>query len=87
LLARRRPRDARGADRLPAGYNEAIRQRPGHLGEALYTRRPTSALYAVQFPVSRSSTRSRTALGQTEFTVEDIEGNWLTFWKSPETSA
>ncbi len=74
-----------------AGYNEAIRRRLGAPSatalyieaadlDALYAQVQASGLTVVDPIADRP-------WGQAEFTVEDLEGNWLTFWKSPETSA
>ncbi len=73
------------ADFYSAGYNSAIRQRLGsRSANALYIEADdVESLYAdvqakgVQ-PIDPLGPRD---WGQSEFTVEDPEGNWLTFWK------
>ena len=68
------------------GYNEAINRRMGTPSatafyieaddlEALYSAATTSGLSVID-PLSPRE------WGQSEFTVEDPEGNWLTFWKA-----
>ena len=70
------------------GYNEAIRQRAGgHSPNAIYVEAPDlDELYAA---VQASGAKVIDPLaardwGQREFTVEDPDGNWLTFWKALE---
>ncbi len=81
----------RPTDFYSAGYNEAIRQRLGApSATALYIEAADlDALYAqVQGAgLTVIDSLADRPWGQTEFTVEDVEGNWLTFWKSPPTSA
>lgn len=73
------------------GYNEAIRERLGApSATALYIEAPDlDALYEHVQAVGLTvvDPLADRLWGQAEFTVEDLEGNWLTFWKSPETSA
>lgn len=75
-------------DLYSEGYNEAIRRRLGSpsamalyieapdLGE-LYTRLQASGVEIVDPLADRP-------WGQSEFTVADPDGNWLTFWRAPE---
>lgn len=69
------------------GYNAAIRERiAGRSPTALYIEaEDLDALYA---SVTSAGLKVVDPLadrewGQTEFTVEDPGGNWLTFWKAP----
>ena len=67
-------------------YNEAIRGRAGEQGphslyiesedlDALYERAQASGAVVVDAIAERP-------WGQREFTIEDPEGNWLTFWNA-----
>jgi uncharacterized glyoxalase superfamily protein PhnB len=67
-------------------YNEAIRERLGTPSavalymeaedlEAFYSRLEASGVARIIDPLAARP------WGQAEFTVEDPEGNWLTFWK------
>lgn len=68
-------------------YNAAIRERMGTPGPtALYIE--AEDLEALWARVNAAGAQIVDPLadrpwGQTEFTVEDPDGNWLTFWKSP----
>ena len=75
----------KAADFYSPGYNEAIRARIGTASanafymeaedlEALYARVGEASLKVID-PLSDRE------WGQAEFTVEDPEGTWLTFWK------
>jgi uncharacterized glyoxalase superfamily protein PhnB len=78
------------ADQYGAGYNAAIRERLGNLSP--------HALYIESDDVDRLHGRiaaegarivdpiADRPWGQREFTVEDPEGNWLTFWQAAGTS-
>jgi uncharacterized glyoxalase superfamily protein PhnB len=81
------------ADFYSAAYNAAIRERLGARSpHALYMEaEDLDALYAA---LEGSDARIVDPLadrpwGQAEFTVEDPDGNWLTFWKkrAPATSS
>lgn len=68
------------------GYNEAIRARlGGQSAVALYIEAPDlEDLYA---SLSKNGASiidpiAERPWGQSEFTVEDPDGNWLTFWKA-----
>lgn len=69
-----------------AEYNEAIRQRVGGVSPmALYIE--AEDLEQLHERVQAAGARIIDPLadrpwGQAEFTVEDQEGNWLTFWKA-----
>jgi len=70
------------------GYNEAIRRRLGTASAvALYIEAPDlNELYA---RVEASDVEIVDPLadrpwGQSEFTIADPDGNWLTFWRAPE---
>ena len=77
--------EAAGSFYVPA-YNEAIRQRLGG--------KSPNAMYieAVDLDEIYASLQASGAdiidplsardWGQSEFTVEDLDGNWLTFWKA-----
>jgi uncharacterized glyoxalase superfamily protein PhnB len=73
------------ADHFGEAYNAAIRERLGTpSGIALYME--TSELAAFYSRLEAAGARIVDPLaprpwGQEEFTVEDHEGNWLTFWK------
>jgi uncharacterized glyoxalase superfamily protein PhnB len=73
------------ADHFGDAYNAAIRERLGTpSGIALYME--TSELAAFYSRLEAAGARIVDPLaprpwGQEEFTVEDHEGNWLTFWK------
>lgn len=70
-------------------YNTAIRRRMGTPGPtALYIE--AEDLEALWARVNAAGAQIVDPLadrpwGQTEFTVEDPDGHWLTFWKSPAT--
>lgn len=69
-----------------AGYNEAIVRRLGsHSPTALYVEaEDLTDLYARvrAAGVSIVDPLAERPWGQSEFTVEDPDGNWLTFWKA-----
>lgn len=74
------------SDFYSPGYNDAIRQRAGtRSAMALYIEAPDlEDLYA---RVRESGVQVVDPLadrpwGQSEFTVADLDGNWLTFWKA-----
>jgi uncharacterized glyoxalase superfamily protein PhnB len=73
------------ADHFGDEYNAAIKKRLGSLSSiALYIE--ASDLAAFQTRLQAAGAKVVDALaerpwGQEEFTVEDHEGNWLTFWK------
>jgi uncharacterized glyoxalase superfamily protein PhnB len=72
-------------------YNAAIRERLGSTsGSALYIE--TSDLEGFQSRLQAAGARIVDPLadrpwGQAEFTVEDNEGNWLTFWQATQTGS
>jgi uncharacterized glyoxalase superfamily protein PhnB len=74
------------ADHYGDEYNAAIRQRMGNRSpHALYVE--AADLDALQVRVRSSDARVVDPLadrpwGQREFTVEDPEGNWITFWQA-----
>lgn len=72
-------------------YNEAIRRRlRSRSSMALYIEAADlEALYEHVQAVGLAVVDPLAARpwGQTEFTVEDLDGHWLTFWKSPHTAA
>jgi len=74
------------ADHYGETYNEAIRDRMGSPSpHALYIEAPD--LDALHVRIQSGQARIVDPLaarpwGQREFTVEDPEGNWLTFWQS-----
>jgi uncharacterized glyoxalase superfamily protein PhnB len=75
------------ADHFGDEYNAAIKQRLGAPSSiALYIE--ASDLAAFHSRLQASGVKIVDPLaerpwGQEEFTVEDHEGNWLTFWKAP----
>ena len=73
------------ADFYSPGYNAAIRNRlEGNSATTLYIEaEDLDALHeaAVAAGVTIPDPLARREWGQHEFTVEDPEGNWLTFWK------
>jgi uncharacterized glyoxalase superfamily protein PhnB len=75
------------ADHYGAEYNAAIRERLGNPSSmALYIE--ASDLAAFYSRLQAADARIVDPLaerpwGQAEFTVEDHEGNWLTFWQRP----
>lgn len=77
-------------DLYSQGYNEAIRRRLGSPSAvALYIEAPDlDELYA-RLEVSGADIVDPLAdrpWGQSEFTVADPDGNWLTFWRASPTS-
>jgi uncharacterized glyoxalase superfamily protein PhnB len=76
------------ADHYGDEYNEAIRERLGTRSSiALYIEADDLAAFHSRLKAA-GDVRIIDALaarpwGQEEFTVEDPEGNWLTFWKKP----
>lgn len=74
-----------------AGYNGMIWQRLGtRSATALYVKAADLDALYVQVQASGLTVVDPLAdrpWRQTEFTVDDVEGNRLTFWKSPLTSA
>ncbi|HVU78362.1 MAG TPA: VOC family protein [Gaiellaceae bacterium] len=66
------------------GYNEAIRERQAsHSPHALYIEEPDLAAYHDRLRdagVRIVDPLAERPWGQSEFTVEDLAGNWLTFW-------
>ena len=75
------------ADHYGDQYNAAIRERLGSASSiALYIE--ATDLPALQSRLEAAGARivdplADRAWGQAELTVEDNEGNWLTFWSSP----
>lgn len=78
------------ADHYTERYNAAIRQRIGNASphafymeapdiDGLYARVQSQAVRIVDLLADRP-------WGQREFTIEDHEGNWLTFWEVREAS-
>jgi uncharacterized glyoxalase superfamily protein PhnB len=73
------------------GYNSAIRDRLGsQSASALYIE--ASDLAGFQARLQEAGARIVDPLaerpwGQAEFTVEDHEGNWLTFWHATQSSS
>lgn len=74
----------KGGDFYSPEYNRAIRERMGGVSpNAIYFEAPDlEGLYAA---VTAAGARiidplARRDWGQSEFTVEDPDGNWLTFW-------
>jgi uncharacterized glyoxalase superfamily protein PhnB len=78
------------ADHYGDAYNAAIRERMGRASSmalymeasdlaALYSRLATAPAVRIVDPLGRRP------WGQDEFTVEDHEGNWLTFWHKDAT--
>lgn len=71
-------------------YNAAIRERmrlPSSL--SLYIEAPDLAGFQARLQAAGARIIDPLAerpWGQTEFTVEDHEGNWLTFWSATRTS-
>ncbi len=78
------------ADHYSAEYNAAIRERLGTPScIALYIEASDlSAFYSRLVPAGARivDPLGERAWGQEEFTVEDHEGNWLTFWKKVDRS-
>ena len=78
------------ADHFGAEYNAAIRERLGSLSAiSLYIQ--AQDLAGFQSRLKAAGARIVDPLanrpwGQAEFTVEDHEGNWLTFWEKADTS-
>ena len=78
------------ADHYGAAYNAAIRERLGSLSpHALYIE--SDDLDRLHNRIAAEGARILDPLadrpwGQREFTVEDPEGNWLTFWQATGTS-
>jgi catechol 2,3-dioxygenase-like lactoylglutathione lyase family enzyme len=74
-------------DFFGAEYNDAIRERVGTPGpNALYIE--AQGLAAFHERVAAAGARivdpiADRAWGQAEFTVEDPDGNWLSFWETP----
>ncbi|MEX0782278.1 MAG: VOC family protein [Dehalococcoidia bacterium] len=68
-------------------YNAAIKQRiGGRSAMALYIEAPDLEALHEKLRASGANVIDPLAdrpWGQSEFTVEDPEGNWLTFWKAP----
>jgi uncharacterized glyoxalase superfamily protein PhnB len=69
-------------------YNEAIRERLGTRSSiALYIEAEDLAAFHSRLKVSGAvriiDPLAARPWGQEEFTVEDHEGNWLTFWRKP----
>lgn len=79
----------KGGDFYSPEYNQAIRDRMGGVSpNATYFEAPdlegmyaaaTAAGARIMDPLARRD------WGQSEFTVEDPDGNWLTFWKATAT--
>jgi uncharacterized glyoxalase superfamily protein PhnB len=73
------------ADHYGEGYNAAIRERLGTQSSiALYIEADDLAAFHARLKASGAKIIDPLAerpWGQEEFTVEDHEGNWLTFWK------
>ena len=78
------------ADHYGAAYNAAIRERLGSLSpHALYIE--SDDVDRLHGRIAAEGARILDPLadrpwGQREFTVEDPEGNWLTFWQAAGTS-
>ena len=69
-------------------YNEAIRERLGTRSSiALYIEADDLAAFHSRLKASGAvriiDPLAARPWGQEEFTVEDSEGNWLTFWRKP----
>ena len=68
-------------------YNAAIRERMGALSaNALYMEaKDLDELYArvLASGLKVMDPLAARAWGQSEFTVEDPDGNWVTFWRAP----
>jgi uncharacterized glyoxalase superfamily protein PhnB len=76
------------ADFYGGQYNEAIKERLGTASStALYIEADDLAAFYSRLTASRAvriiDPLAARRWGQEEFTVEDPEGNWLTFWKKP----
>ena len=73
------------------GYNDAIKARIGFPGSgSLYIEAPElEALWkrVGELGLTVVDPLADRVWGQTEFTVEDPDGTWLTFWRSPEPAA
>jgi uncharacterized glyoxalase superfamily protein PhnB len=75
------------ADHYGDAYNAAIRERLGTPScVALYMEASDLAAFYARLEAAGARIADPLATrpwGQDEFTVEDHEGNWLTFWKKP----
>ena len=76
------------ADHYGDAYNVAIRERLGTQSSiALYIEAEDLAAFYSRLEASGSvriiDPLAERPWGQEEFTVEDHEGNWLTFWRKP----
>jgi uncharacterized glyoxalase superfamily protein PhnB len=76
------------ADHYGDEYNVAIRERLGRQSSiALYIEAEDLAAFHSRLKASGAvriiDPLAERPWGQEEFTVEDHEGNWLTFWRKP----
>ena len=75
------------ADMYSEAYNAAIARRIGSTSAmALYIEAPDLEDFYVRLVeegVEIVDPLADRPWGQTEFTIEDLAGNWLTFWKAP----
>jgi uncharacterized glyoxalase superfamily protein PhnB len=75
------------SDMYSEGYNTAISQRMGTTSPmALYMEAPDLEDFYVRLTdagVKIVDPLADRPWGQSEFTIEDLAGNWLTFWKAP----
>jgi len=76
------------ADHYSADYNAAILERLGTpSATALYMEASDLAAFYARLEATAGvqivDRLARRPWGQDEFTVEDHEGNWLTFWEKP----
>jgi uncharacterized glyoxalase superfamily protein PhnB len=74
-------------DMYSEGYNAAIAKRIGSTSPmALYIEAPDLENFYVRLTeagVTVVDPLAERPWGQSEFTVEDLAGNWLTFWMAP----
>ena len=77
------------ADHYGDDYNAAIRARLGmQSAMALYIEAEDLASFHARLEARGAriiDSLAERPWGQEEFTVEDHEGNWLTFWRKPDT--
>jgi uncharacterized glyoxalase superfamily protein PhnB len=77
------------ADHYADQYNAAIRERLGSpSAHSLYIEAPDVAGFHSRLQATGARIADPLAnrpWGQAEFTVEDPEGNWLTFWEKVDT--
>jgi len=78
------------ADMYSEGYNAAIASRIGSTSAlALYIEAPDLEDFYLRLTeegVKIVDPLADRPWGQAEFTIEDLGGNWLTFWKAPARS-